>query len=104
MRFLFLLIVFLFNIIALPAQSVIQTNPDPAAAGFDKERLTRLDNYFKEQIEKERAPGIAVLIVRNGKVAYHKAFGYNDDEKNNRWIKMPYSELPARRKPLHLLR
>jgi CubicO group peptidase (beta-lactamase class C family) len=81
MRFLFLLTVFLFNIIALPAQSFIQTNPDPAAAGFDKERLTRLDNYFKEQIEKERAPGIAVLIVRNGKVAYHKAFGYNDDEK-----------------------
>ncbi len=81
MRFLFLLTVFLFNIIALPAQSVIQTNPDPAAAGFDKERLRRLDNYFKEQIEKERAPGIAVLIVRNGKVAYHKAFGYNDDEK-----------------------
>jgi len=43
----------------------------PEAAGFSSERLKRLDREMQ---------GGAALIIRNGKVAYYKAVGYNDLE------------------------
>src|SRR5690606_10740865 len=78
------ILLFVFLIIngnQLYSQAIIDTKPDPVAAGFDKNRLTRLDNYLQDQVNKGRAPGVAALIIRNGKIAYYNSFGYNDEDK-----------------------
>jgi CubicO group peptidase (beta-lactamase class C family) len=48
------------------------------AAGFSTERLKRLDREMNEWAQKEWMQGGAALVIRNGKVAYYKAVGYND--------------------------
>jgi CubicO group peptidase (beta-lactamase class C family) len=50
----------------------------PEAAGFSAERLQRLDVAMNEWAKKEWMNGGVALIIRNGKIAYYKAAGYND--------------------------
>lgn len=61
-------------------QSFAQTilNTGPAAAGFSPERLKRIDLAMNDWVEKGYMNGAAALILRNGKIAYYKAAGYND--------------------------
>jgi len=50
----------------------------PEDAGLSTERLTRIDKMIDELIAAKRIPGAVVLIARNGKIAYHKAYGVSD--------------------------
>jgi beta-N-acetylhexosaminidase len=47
----------------------------PADLGFDSEKLTAIDSIVKDAIEKRAMPGAVVLIAKDGKVAYERAFG-----------------------------
>lgn len=60
--------------------TVLQPAP-PESAGFSSERLMRIDNNFKDWMSDGRLNGAVALITRNGKIVYHKAFGYDDLEK-----------------------
>jgi len=53
----------------------------PESAGFSSERLKRIDENINEWLKDGRLNGCAALIVRNGKIIYNKAFGYDDLEK-----------------------
>jgi CubicO group peptidase (beta-lactamase class C family) len=53
----------------------------PEAVGFSSERLQRLTQTFQADVDKGEIPGAVVLIARNGKVAYLRAFGFQDREK-----------------------
>lgn len=59
------------------AQSVrnITAAPKPEDVGFSTERLGRIDAMIAEHVKNRTLPGAVVYIVRNGKVAYHKAYG-----------------------------
>jgi CubicO group peptidase (beta-lactamase class C family) len=48
----------------------------PELAGLDPERLRRIDTICAEAIAKQATPGCVVLVAKDGKVAYEKAFGY----------------------------
>ena len=48
------------------------------AAGFDPARLKRIDEFVQRLVAEGRIPGAVVMLVRNGQVEYHKAFGYRD--------------------------
>jgi CubicO group peptidase (beta-lactamase class C family) len=50
----------------------------PEENGFSSQRLARIDQMVQEHVEKKQIPGAVVLIARNGKVVYHKAFGFKD--------------------------
>lgn len=50
----------------------------PQSAGFSAERLKRIDRLLNEYVDSGRMNGAAALIVRNGKIAYYKAVGYDD--------------------------
>jgi len=54
-------------------------NPD--AAGLDPVMLNAVDSIFNDAIEKGAAPGGVVLVVKDGKIAYHKAYGYYTYDK-----------------------
>ena len=53
----------------------------PEVAGFSAERLKRIDNNFNQWMSDGRLNGGVALIARNGKIVYHKAFGYDDLQK-----------------------
>lgn len=53
----------------------------PGQQGFSPERLKRIDNNINDWINDGRLNGAVALIIRNGKIVYHKAFGYDDLEK-----------------------
>jgi len=60
---------------ALPAsaESLGKTNPDKA--GFSRERLSRLTDYFNNEVKTGKIPGAIVLIQRRGQPAYYESFG-----------------------------
>ncbi|HEY0678080.1 MAG TPA: serine hydrolase domain-containing protein [Chitinophagaceae bacterium] len=51
---------------------------NPESAGFSAERLTRIDKVMNEAVEKGQMNGGVAMIIRDGKIAYYKSFGYND--------------------------
>lgn len=74
----FILFFFLFGIALSQSFSQTITDNGPEAAGFSSERLKRMDIAMKDWVDKGYMNGGAALIIRDGKIAYHKAIGYND--------------------------
>lgn len=73
----------LFCFVFTPAVSQLKTLTPvskPEEAGFATDRLSRIDKMVDEYVANKWVPGAVVLIVRNGKIAYHKAYGYSDVE------------------------
>lgn len=54
----------------------------PQQAGIQPERLVGIDAIVQSAIDKGATPGAQVLVAKEGKVIYHKAFGHHTyDEK-----------------------
>lgn len=60
----------------------VLTTANPESAGFSAERLNRVDGLIQSYIDKGAFPGVAAIVVRNGKIVYHKAFGRSDLDVN----------------------
>lgn len=58
--------------------SQVITTGTPEAAGFSSERLKRIDVAMNEWVDKGYLNGASALIIKNGKIAYYKAAGFND--------------------------
>jgi CubicO group peptidase (beta-lactamase class C family) len=50
----------------------------PEDAGMSAERLARIDNLLNSHVKDGLIPGAVTLIIRNGKIVQHKAYGYSD--------------------------
>lgn len=48
----------------------------PEEVGMSAEKLAMIDTIAKMGIEEKAYPGCQVLVAKNGKVIYHKCFGY----------------------------
>lgn len=46
--------------------------------GMSTNRLQRMDAVINDYIAQKRQAGVAVLVARNGKIVYHKAYGQDD--------------------------
>ena len=53
----------------------------PQSAGVSAERLARLDRFIQRYVDAGELNGATALIVRDGRIVYHKAFGYSDLER-----------------------
>lgn len=53
----------------------------PEDAGVNSNDLKEIDDIVNEGIAKKAAPGMVVLVAKDGKVIYNKAFGYHTYEK-----------------------
>ncbi len=77
-----LILIILFLSIVLEGTS--QTQPkvlvaaQPENAGFSSQRLSRLDTAMADWVKKQWINGSVAMIVRKGKVVFHKSYGYND--------------------------
>ncbi|WP_428667676.1 serine hydrolase domain-containing protein [Runella sp.] len=54
----------------------------PETVGMSSERLSRMDGVLQNAVAQSSVPGVAALVVRNGKIVYYKAFGMADNESN----------------------
>lgn len=72
----------LLLLIAISVASFAQTAaPAPAAAPLlAPDRAARIDQLLKRYVDEERIAGAVALVLRDGKVAYEKAFGWADKE------------------------
>lgn len=63
-----------------PKKSPSLTEAAPAKAGMSTERLARIDAMLQQAVAENQIPGAVALVVRNGKIVYHKAFGQADNQ------------------------
>jgi CubicO group peptidase (beta-lactamase class C family) len=52
--------------------------PVAPTAAFDSSRLARIDTWLQGLVADRQIPGAVAMIVRDGRVVYHKAFGVRD--------------------------
>ncbi|WP_335966132.1 serine hydrolase domain-containing protein [Galbibacter sp. PAP.153] len=75
-----MLFVAIINLSVLSAQTLPETSPE--AVGISSNRLTYLTKTFNDFVKDDALPGSVLLVARHGKIAYYKAFGKKDIEKN----------------------
>lgn len=87
-QFFIVLSLFFFSISQTTAQTKsIKNSPSlaeatPETVGMSSERLNRLDGVLQNAVTQSNVPGVAALVVKNGKIVYHKAFGMADNGAN----------------------
>ncbi|MEP7266954.1 MAG: serine hydrolase, partial [Saprospiraceae bacterium] len=55
----------------------------PERVNINSTKLSSLDAITQQIVEEHAAPGGQLLVAREGKIIYHKAFGYLDYDKKN---------------------
>jgi uncharacterized protein YbbC (DUF1343 family)/CubicO group peptidase (beta-lactamase class C family) len=52
----------------------------PAEVGLDVAKLDQIDPVMQAAIDKGRPPGAVVVVVRQGKIVFHKAYGWRSKQ------------------------
>ena len=77
-----LALLLVLTVTTAPAQTIKPHPPlaeaAPESVGMSSERLARIDALVNEYITAGKQANVGVLIARNGKIVYHKAFGQDD--------------------------
>lgn len=60
--------------------SELRVQIEPKQVGFSADRLTRIDNYFRDYVNDGRLPGYSIAVARGGHIAYVSTFGQRDVE------------------------
>ena len=53
----------------------------PESVGLSTDKIIAIDTIANNAINKGATPGCVVLVAKNGKVAFHKAYGYTNFDK-----------------------
>ncbi len=56
----------------------------PEELGINSERMSRIDSLAKACIQVEAAPGLQILVAKNGKIIWDKAYGYYKYDKKTK--------------------
>ena len=72
--------------IAPVRRPLIQPIPEkePSIPEVDNEALYEIDSLVNDGISKEAFPGCQVLVAKDGKIVYNKAFGWYDNSKRRK--------------------
>jgi CubicO group peptidase (beta-lactamase class C family) len=72
----------------------------PSAAGASEERLKRLDQFIQHYVDDKQINGATAIIVRDGKIIYHKAFGFSDIQQKKAMQKDNIFRIASMTKPI----
>jgi CubicO group peptidase (beta-lactamase class C family) len=73
---------------------------DPESVGVSTERLGRLDKFVQKYIDEGRLNGTTGIILRDGKIIYHKAFGQSNVETKAAMQKDQIFRIASMTKPI----
>lgn len=73
-------VLFFFLVLIFELHAQTTSNPEVINAGMSEQRLARIDKMLEDLVRQQSIPGAVALIMRNGKVVYHKSFGYRNVE------------------------
>jgi CubicO group peptidase (beta-lactamase class C family) len=79
-------------------QSLPTTPPDQV--GLSGERLQRLGDWLRSEVQQKRIPGAVILVARGGKVAYFESVGQLDPAKTQAMTKDAIFRIYSMSKPL----
>lgn len=79
MKVFFLVISFIFFTTVSFSQPLLQATPE--SQRLSTERLNQIDANINQWIKEEQLNGATMLILKNGKIVYNKAFGYANREQ-----------------------
>ena len=69
----------LFFVFAANSFSQILQQVAPETQGISSERLKQIDANINQWIKEGQLNGATAIILRNGKIVYHKAFGFSSE-------------------------
>lgn len=77
---LFLFLLPLLNWAQTPSQqkSAALSKATPSSLNLSKERLQRIDLMIQKAVDDNVIPGAVAIVCRNGKIAFHNAYGQKD--------------------------
>ncbi|TDB65073.1 serine hydrolase domain-containing protein [Arundinibacter roseus] len=61
----------------IPHQNLVEAK-NPEAVGLSSERVQRLDMALKNIVTDNKVPGLVAILIRNGQIVYHQAYGFAD--------------------------
>ena len=61
-----------------PSANPVLKEAAAETVGMSTARLQRMDAVINDYIAKGRQAGVGVLVVRNGRIVYHKAYGMDN--------------------------
>ena len=64
----------------ITSSSDLAPTVDPAAAGFDPDRLTRIDRHFQRYVDDGLLPGWHIAVMRHGELVHSSTSGHRDVE------------------------
>jgi CubicO group peptidase (beta-lactamase class C family) len=70
----------LFVLMAASMASAEGTFDIPPGAHFNKQKLEKIGEFFRNEVATEKIPGAILLIQQHGKPVYHEFFGVRDTE------------------------
>lgn len=73
---------------------------DPESVGVSSERLVRLDQFVQKYIDEGRLNGTTGIILKDGKIIYHKAFGQSNMEMKAAMQKDQIFRIASMTKPI----
>jgi CubicO group peptidase (beta-lactamase class C family) len=84
MKKLFISLFSFIIILSVTAQSslILSTTLNVEGSRMSSERLSRIDKTVQEYINQKWLVGAVAIVYRNGNLAYYKAFGKDDVDKN----------------------
>ena len=74
--------VFLFVLVERTISQTQLQSVNPETQGLSSERLKQIDANINQWIKEDQLNGATAIILRNGKIVYHRSFGLADKEKN----------------------
>jgi CubicO group peptidase (beta-lactamase class C family) len=58
------------------AQSLAPAKPEEV--GLSSQRLERVGQFFNQEVDQGRIPGVVIAVARKGRLAYYEAYGFRD--------------------------
>ena len=98
MRSVFIVIGFFTAFVALAADPLPRAKPE--SVGMSSERLARIGEALRADVEKGRLPGAVVAVARKGKIVYYQSFGYLDKDAGTKMHNDAIFSIASMTKPI----
>jgi CubicO group peptidase (beta-lactamase class C family) len=72
----------------------------PESVGMSAQRLARISEVFKQEIDKGNLPGVVVMVARKGRLVYSEAVGFQNKEAGKPLSKDAIFRIYSMTKPL----